>query len=75
MIKVGDCFQWVIEVSCQQSSNNTQAYETHAYEESRLQCLTEFHANTQADDGKDDWHHHTRTQANDIAKYLFHFNF
>ena len=75
MIDVGDCLQRVIEVGCQQSRHHTQAHETHTYEESRLQSLSEFHADTQADDREDDWHHHARSQAYDIAKYLFHYYF
>ena len=34
----------------------------------------DFHANTQTDDREDDRHHHARTETDNIAKYLFHFN-
>ena len=75
VIDVGDSLQRVIEVGSQQSCHHTQSHETHTYEESRLQSLSEFHANAQSDDREDDRHHHARTQTNDIAKYLFHYYF
>ena len=75
MVDVRNSLQWVVEVGSQQCSYHAQAYETHAYEESRLQSLSEFHANTQTDDREDDRHHHARTETDNIAKYLFHFNF
>ncbi len=73
MIDVGNSFQWVVEVCCQQCCNYTQAYEAHAYEETRLQCFSEFHTNAQAYDSKDDRHHHACAKADNVAKYLFHF--
>ena len=73
VINIRNRLQRVVEVSCQQSGNNPEPDEAHTYKESRLESLTEFHANAQANDREDDWHHHAGAQAYDIAKYLFHF--
>jgi hypothetical protein len=75
MVEFADSTQWSTEIGSEQGGDNTQTDKTHTDIESRLERTAKGETDAEADNGEKNRHHDTGSQANDIAKYLFHERF
>ena len=72
VVEFADGRQRTAEVVGQQGRHDAQTHETDTHIEARLQRLAERHAYAEADDGKEDRHHHRCAQTDNVTEYLFH---
>ena len=71
-VDFGHFLQRVAQTARQQCGDHRKPYESDSHQKSAFQRFAELDADTNAQDGEQNGHHHGSSQPNDVTEYLFH---